>query len=175
MLRRCAIRRGRRVVRSAGADEDDAIDPAPSEAANVAPATGRSDGPGPVLEPADVGLALRYVADYGVVVAVHVTPEVLAEAAAAAAYAEAHLVVVVEPGSGVPDGVAADALVIELAERGDADTADPGPARIGTEGGGRGGTGAGDLLGRYAAAVDRGDDRAAAYAAMTAAAAAGSA
>jgi hypothetical protein len=146
------------VVREAEPIEAGGLDPAPAEEA-TAGTTAASLAP--VLEPADVALALRYVTDFGVVVAVHVAPEVLAEAVAAAAWAEAHLVVVVEPGSAVPEGVAADALLIELADAG--------------ETGSSGVAGAGALLGRYAAAVDRGDDRAAAYAAMTAAAAAGSA
>jgi len=145
------------VVRMADPTGVGGLDPAPAEAVDETAVA----APAPVLEPADVALALRYVTDFGVVLAVHVAPEVLAEAVAAAAWAEAHLVVVVEPGSAVPDGVAADSLVIELA---DADGA--GPSDVAA---------AGALLGRYAAAVDRGDDRSAAYAAMTAAAAAGSA
>jgi hypothetical protein len=133
------------------------LDPAPAEASGGA----EEAGPAPALEPADVALALRYVTDFTVVVAVNLPPEVLAEAVAAAAWAEAHLVVVQEPGSAVPDGVPADALIIELAGSASGDAADA--------------TGAGALLGRYAAAVDRGDDRSAAYTAMTAAAATGSA
>lgn len=132
------------------------LDPAPTATVETVPT-----GPAPALEPADVALALRYVTDFTVVLAVHLAPEVLAEAVAAAAWAEAQLIVVQEPGSGVPDGVAADALVIEVAETAGDDATDA--------------TGAGALLGRYAAAVDRGEDRSAAYAAMTAAAATGSA
>jgi sugar/nucleoside kinase (ribokinase family) len=139
------------VVRAVGDDEtaDGALDPAPPE---TAAATATAADLAPVLEPADVALALRYVTDFGVVVAVHAAPQVLAEAVAASAWAEAHLVVVVEPGSGIPDGLAPDALVLELAETGDT-------------------AGAGALLGRYVASVDRGDDRSAAYTAMTAGAA----
>jgi sugar/nucleoside kinase (ribokinase family) len=146
------------VVRTAGEDDsaDAALDPAPSEAAGAAPATNRPADLAPVLEPADVALALRYVADFRVVLALHVTPEVLAEAIAAVSWAEAHLVVVQQPGSGVPEGIGSEALVVEAAEPTDADPAD--------------GTGAGALLGRYAAAVDRGDDRSVAYLAMTSAA-----
>ncbi len=155
------------LVRTAAADErlDAALDPAPSESTIVDAVSERPAGFAPVLEPADVALALRYVTDFAVVVAVHVAPEVLAEAVAATAWAEAHLVVVQKPGSGVPGGIADDALVLEFAETADADPADTGAT----------GMGAGALLGRYAAAVDRGEDRFAAYAAMTASAAPGSA
>jgi ribokinase len=94
------------------------------------------------LEPADVQLALRYVTDYGVVVAVHVPAETIAEIVAAAAWAGAHLVVVL--AAGVDLEVPGDALVV-VADEGDADA------------------GVAGAIGRYAAAIDRGDDGARAY------------
>ncbi len=58
---------------------------------------------GPELEAADVGLALRYLTDYRVVVVAYPrTPEVTAEASAAAAWAGAHLIVIVRPGEPAP-------------------------------------------------------------------------
>lgn len=95
------------------------------------------------LEPADVQLALRYVTDYGVVIAVHVPEETIGEVVGAAAWAGAHLVVVLAAGASVdvPDG----ALVV-VADEGEADT------------------GVAGAIGRYAAAIDRGDDGASAYA-----------
>lgn len=145
-----------------GDDADAALDPAPAEQHGARPETIAPTALAPVLDPADVALALRYVADFRVLAAVHVPPDILAEAVAAASWAEAHLVIVGEPGSGVPDGIGSDALVLEVAGTTDAD-ADADGADT---------TGAGALLGRYAAAVDRGEDRSQAYVAMTAAAAA---
>ena len=47
----------------------------------------------PSLDPADVGLALRYLSDYRVIVLIHPTgQEMVAEASAAAGWAGAHLV-----------------------------------------------------------------------------------
>lgn len=105
------------------------------------------DVPAPVLEPMDANLALRYLTDFSLVVTVHATPEVLAEAVAASGYAEAHLVVVVPAGTEAPDGLPSGALAIAVAE----DDASAGAA-----------------IGRYAAAVDRGDDAGAAYVELTA-------
>jgi hypothetical protein len=104
---------------------------------------------GPVLDAADVSLALRYLTDFEVVVAVHPSPDLLAEAVSAAGWTGARLVVVLEPGGDVPTGVPRDALVITAA--GDA------------------GEGVGTRIGRYAAALSRGDDAAAAYSDLTAA------
>lgn len=100
----------------------------------------------PALDAADVGLALRYLSDYRVIVLVHPKgPGVVAEVSAAAGWAGAHLVVVTtadHPASDVPDG----ALVI---------TADHDAESVAA------------LLGQYAAAVDRGEEPANAYAALT--------
>lgn len=108
-----------------------------------------SAGLRPTLDAADVSLALRYLTDFGVLVAVHPTSDLLAEAVSAAAYAGARLVVVLEPEGDVPSGVPADALVVAAA----ADDAE----------------GVGARIGRYAAALSRGDDAAAAYRDLTAA------
>lgn len=114
-----------------------------------------SDHPAPTLDAADVGLALRYLADYRVIVAVHpADPGVLAEVTSAVGYASAHLVVVTDPDAAVLDGAPVDALVISAA----ADA-----------------NGVADLLGRYAAAVDAGDQPATAYATLSTAASLGQA
>ena len=86
--------------------------------------------------------------DFEVLVAVHPTPDLLAEAVAAAAWAGARLVLVVEPEADVPAGVPSDALVVSAA----ADDAE----------------GVGGRIGRYAAALSRGDDAASAYRELTA-------
>ncbi len=104
----------------------------------------------PTLDAADVSLALRYLTDFEVLVAVHPPSELLAEAVAAAGWASARLVVVLEPEGDVPDGMPADALVVAAA----ADDAE----------------GVGARIGRYAAALSRGDDAAEAYRDLTAAA-----
>lgn len=128
-------------------DDDEPIDPDPEP--DAAAAGVRAADAAPTLDAADVGLALRYLSDYRVIVAVHPADAgVLAEVTSAAGYASAHLVVVTDPeaaplGEGPPG-----ALVLEAA---------------------RDAAGFGDLLGRYAAAVDRGDDAATAFAMLAAA------
>jgi hypothetical protein len=102
----------------------------------------------PTLDAADVALALEYLTEFEVLVAVHASPELLAEAVSAARYSGARLVVVVPEASDVPLGVPADALVVAAA----ADDAE----------------GVGSRIGRYAAALSRGDDAAAAYRELTA-------
>ena len=103
----------------------------------------------PTLDAADVSLALRYLTDFQVLVAVHPSSDLLAEAVSAAGWASARLVVVLESEGDVPDGMPADALVVAAA----ADDAE----------------GVGARIGRYAAALSRGDDAAAAYRDLTAA------
>jgi hypothetical protein len=120
-----------------------AEDEAQTEASNA-------DTPGEtsVLDDADVALALRYLTDYRVIVVVH-PPEarIVGEAATAAGWAGAQLVVVVPPGvepaPAVPDG----ALVIS-ADR-DAE-------------------GTAERLGIYAVALDGGTTPDTAYAVLTA-------
>ncbi len=137
-------------------------DPALDEAAASAPAPAGDDPPAPAaadqaapadlrptLDAADISLALRYLTDFGVLVAVHPTAELLAEAVSAAGWAGARVVVVLEPGGDVPAGIPADALVVAAAS----DDAE----------------GVGERIGRYAAALSRGDDAAAAYRDLTAA------
>jgi hypothetical protein len=102
----------------------------------------------PALDAADVALALQYLTEFEVLVVVHASPELLAEAISAARYSGARLVVVVPQESDVPSGVPADALVVAAA----ADDAE----------------GVGPRIGRYAAALSRGDDAAAAYRDLTA-------
>lgn len=101
---------------------------------------------GPTLEAADVGLALRYLSDYRVIVVVHpMDGDVLSEAAAAAGWSSAHLVVVTSAGQ---DDLGSVAGVITISAEPDADAV---AVRIG----------------RYAAAVDAGGDLGIAYAALT--------
>ena len=69
---------------------------------------------GPILEPADVSLGLRYLPAYDVIVVTDdVAAEVIPVAAEAAEFASAHLVVLVGEGSAPPDGLPADALVLQ--------------------------------------------------------------
>jgi sugar/nucleoside kinase (ribokinase family) len=117
-------------------------DPDDDRAVSDAPAT-----PGPTLEAEDVGLALRYLGDYRVIVVVHPrSSEVTREAIAAAGWAAAHLVVItsipIELDGGLPDA----ALAI---------TADPDS------------DGLAERVGRYAAAVDAGVELDTAYAVLT--------
>lgn len=102
----------------------------------------------PTLEAADVGLALRYLPDHTVIVVAH-TPDagLIDEAVSAAAFAGAHLIVVSSPDSPI-EGVPDTALALSV-ERDAEEVA----AR----------------LGRYAAAVDAGEDRDTAFAVLTAA------
>ena len=103
--------------------------------------------PAPAIDAADVGLALRYLGDYRVIVLLHPgNPAILREAAAAARWASAHLVVVTLPGSDPVGDVPAGTLAM---------TADQDAESVA------------GLLGRYAAAVDRGEEPVAAYAALT--------
>ena len=96
------------------------------------------------LEREDVGLALRYITDFDVVVAVHVGREVLLEVAEASGWASAHLVVVGRSGDDAPASIPGDSLVI-------VDDSDDGESAVGA------------AIGRYAAAVERGEDPKTAY------------
>ena len=127
------------------------VDDEPVDLDDDAPPMPPVDAPTPTLDGADVSLALRYLPEYRVVIVVHPSPSVLAEAVAAARWAGAHLVVALDPAMDgpAPADLPADALVLAVA--GDA-------------------VGLGDAIGRYAAAVDRGDDPAAAFAATLGAA-----
>jgi hypothetical protein len=143
------------------AQPDEPTDPAVDESIEAATDAAVGGGSGnppeeaasaalrPTLDAADVSLALRYLTDFGVLVAVHPSSELLAEAVSAAGWAGGRLVVVLEPDGDVPAGVPADALVVAAR----ADDAE----------------GVGARIGRYAAALSRGDDAAAAYRDLTAA------
>ena len=104
----------------------------------------------PVLEAADVGLAMRYLPELAVIVTVHVAPEVVAEAVAAADWARTSLIVVVDPAADPPDGLPTGAVAIAVADHDEL------------------GAGAGAAIGTYAAALDRGDAADAAYAELKA-------
>lgn len=103
----------------------------------------------PVLEPADVAMALRYLTEYAVLVLTDgLAPDAVAVGAEAAAYASAHLVVLVGEDAAVPHGLPGGATVLA------APAIDPDDAFAG-------------LVGRYAAALDRGDDPRRAFADVT--------
>jgi len=130
---------------------DAAADGSGGDAADTEPEPASPASPSdtdPTLDAADVALALQYLTEFEVLVAVHAAPELLAEAISAARYSGARLVVVVPEESDIPTGVPADALVVAAA----ADDAE----------------GVGPRIGRYAAALSRGDDAAAAYRELTA-------
>jgi hypothetical protein len=104
----------------------------------------------PTLEPADLALGLRYLRDYRVVVAVEpIVDGGAAVIAEAVSFADAHLVVVALPGQ-VVSAAYLEATLIEAPED------DPDGAFAG-------------LVGRYAAALDRGVAPAEAFRAVTAA------
>ena len=105
---------------------------------------------GPILEPADLSLGLRYLRDYAVVVAVEPLADgVAAVIAEAASYADAPLVVVAAP-DGRPDASYAGATTVVEAPPEDPDGAFAA------------------LVGRYAAALDSGVAPAEAFASATA-------
>lgn len=109
-----------------------------------------SSGPGDApLDPADAGLALRYLPEIAVIVAVHLPDDVLAEAVAAAGWAETSLIVVVPSEEAAPADVPPGAVTLAAA---DADE-----------------SGVGAAIGRYAAALDRGAPADDAYEALIAA------
>jgi len=126
------------------------VDPSPDLEAD-APGLGGEDehpdpvGPGPILEAADVALGLRYLTEFAVLVLGDDVPAAAIPAAAeAATYASAHLVVLVGPGARVPDGLPSTATALA------APGSDPDGAFA-------------RLVGTYAAALDRGEDPAAAF------------
>ena len=99
---------------------------------------------GIALEPADISLGLRYVQEFRVLVAGDPLDAVSAAVVAeAATFTDATLIVIAQPGQAVP-AVLASALVLE------APLADPDGAFVA-------------LVGRVAAAVDRGQDAAVAF------------
>jgi hypothetical protein len=123
------------------ADDSAADAPAssPPERAAIAAA------PAPHLEPADVGLGLRYLGAFNVLVVTDDVPsEVLPVAVEAAGFVGAQLVLLLPPGATAPGEVPDDALVLEA-------PADDDGAFSG-------------VIGAYAAAVDGGTAPAAAFA-----------
>jgi pfkB family carbohydrate kinase len=101
--------------------------------------------PGPMLDGGDVGLALRYLSDYRVIVVAHAADrDLLDEVVTAAGWSGARLVVVASPGIEV--AVPNDAIVIEA-------EADAEAVAV--------------RVGRYAAAIDRGGEPDTAYAVLT--------
>jgi hypothetical protein len=101
--------------------------------------------PGPALEAADDELGLRYLTEYRVIVLAEPTgADVVSIAADAAHWAEARLIVVVEAGEPVPDGLPADVVVFEAPD------ADPDGVFA-------------DMVGAFAAGLDAGTDPEAAF------------
>jgi hypothetical protein len=142
---------------AAASDPDDGepIGALLAEVGDAGDVRGRTDGrvgtyvPGLSLDVADIALGLRYVGDFRVLVAADALDEPGAIAVAdAAAFVGAALIVIAghgEPASGAPGG----AIVLEAPE------ADPGGVFAA-------------LVGRLAAAMDRGVDAAEAFRAATA-------
>jgi hypothetical protein len=126
-------------------------DPDSADPAEAAPFEDQSDHPepgatfaGPTLEPADIELALRYLPDYRVlVVAQPLAPEALQVVVAASRWSGAALIVIVPQGSDPLD--IPDATVLE------APADDPDDAFA-------------SVVGGYAAALDRGEEPAEAFA-----------
>jgi hypothetical protein len=139
-----------------GEPPDDDVDLVPAllveaEAAIHRPPTGTQSVPrsAPTLEPADLALGLRYLREYRVVVAVEpIADGGAAVIAEAASFADASLVVVAPPGVAVPAAYGAATLI-------EAPDDDPDGAFAW-------------LVGRYAAALDRGVAPAEAFRAATA-------
>lgn len=107
----------------------------------------RVDPGGPTLDAADVGLALRYLSDYRVIVVAHgLEPGVVSEAVSATTWSGAHLVIVGCEERAV-DGTTPEAALMVIADP-DAE-------------------GLADRLGLYASGVDSGQDPDTAYAVLT--------
>jgi hypothetical protein len=116
-------------------DDEEAPDEPDPVASGPAPAS-----PGPALEAADVELGLRYLTDFAVVVlAEPVDDETIAVVAAAARWGEARMILVVQAGQAVPDGLPDDIVVFESPPD------DPDGVFA-------------DLVGAFAAALDEGTD-----------------
>jgi sugar/nucleoside kinase (ribokinase family) len=101
----------------------------------------------PVLDAADAGLALRYLADYRVIVLAHLLdPDLIGEVVSAARWAGAHLVIVAPPDVTSAETLVDSALVV---------AAEPDAEAIAAR------------LGIYAAAIDAGREPDTAYAVLT--------
>ena len=149
-LHRDAGQRTPRAVESLGDDLDPLGDDPDSLGDGAGDPTGGDvpvDAPAAwtALDAADLDLALRYLAEYAVLVlADPAGPEIVGIAAEAAGYAGARLVVVVRPGEAVPDGLPPDAIVFEAPDT------DPDGVF-------------GSFVGSFAAALDDGDEPGAAF------------
>ncbi len=120
------------------------VDDDPDPFADAAPAPVFTGG-GPRLEPADIALGLSYLTSFGVlVVADDVPANALPACVEGAQFAGAHLVVLLAPGRRPPETLPADATVLVAP-----DVADDGAFAA--------------LVGAYAAAVDAGEEPAAAF------------
>jgi hypothetical protein len=119
----------------------DAIDQEePADESDAAAADQASVLPGPALEAADVELGLRYLTDFRVVVlAESADPATITVVADATRWGEARMVLVVEAGQTIPDGLPGDVVVFE------SPADDPDGAFA-------------DLVGAFAAALDEGTD-----------------
>ena len=105
----------------------------------------------PTLDPADVGLALRYLTDFRVAVVVHPPSDgILAEVVGAASWAGAHVVALLAPDDPPAAVLPPDALVVTVLPSAAEDV--------------------GGLIGHYAAAVDLGGPPDDAFAALRVAA-----
>jgi len=129
-------------------DADEPIDPDASDPPASESSTTVDAGDRPILDGADAGLALRYLPEIGVIVAVHVGADALSEAVAAATWAETSLVAVVQPDQDAAGGLPVGSLSLAVADEDE--------------------SAAGAAIGRYAAAIDRGVAASDAYAALVA-------
>jgi hypothetical protein len=125
-------------------------EPIDADAGDGPPAASGDVADAPTLDAADVGLALRYLPEIAVIVPVHLPTDVLAEAIAAAGWAETSLVVVVPADDEPPDGLPGRAVTLAAADEDE--------------------SAVGQAIGRYAAALDRGEPADAAHETLRAAA-----
>jgi len=129
-------------------------EPAPWDEPGEAPtspveAPGASSPERPTLDAADIGLALRYIPEYGAIVTAEpLAPDALEAAAAAARWAGAALVVVIGAGEPPPVSLGAEVTVLEA----QADDPEGTFARV---------------VGEYAARLERGEPPAEAFAAAS--------
>jgi hypothetical protein len=129
-------------------DEDEPMDPDAPGPAATGTSTTADAADRPILDGADAGLALRYLPEIAVIVAVHVRADVLSEAVAAAGWTATSLVVVVPPDQGAAEGLPVGSVSLAVADEDE--------------------SAAGASIGRYAAAIDRGEPPRDAYAALVA-------
>ncbi|HYO42123.1 MAG TPA: hypothetical protein VES19_02890, partial [Candidatus Limnocylindrales bacterium] len=121
------------------------VDDDPDPFADDPPVASRPAGGGPRLEPADVALGLSYLTSFDVLIVTDDVPAIALPACVEGMqFADAHLVVIVPPGGLPPETLPADATVLAAP-----DVADDGAFAA--------------LVGAYAAAVDAGEEPAAAF------------